>query len=60
MSKLKSYNVQAKIDALVTTEIKASSLEEALAAAKKLEWLDFFDATGEVIDAAFELTGIYN
>lgn len=58
MAKLKSYNVWADIKVISSIEIKAESLEDALAISKKLEVTDFIDITGEHIDSSMEITGV--
>ena len=58
--KIKSYQAQARINLLVSVEISAENLDEALAKAKRLEETDFVEILGEYIsNEGFELTGVY-
>ena len=57
--KKKSYQVQAVLHLMVTTEIYAASIDEALEQSKSMKRDNFVDITGECIDANYAITGIY-
>ena len=59
MPRLKAYHVQAKIDMLVNTTIKADSLEAAVREARSLGVEDFVEIPGDHIDSELQITGVY-
>lgn len=56
---IKKFNIQAKLDLLVSIEISARTLEEALLKSKELEVDDFININGEHLDSEMQITGIY-
>ena len=56
----KDYTVQAKLDLVVSINISARSLEEALEKSKQLKVQDFVDILGDYIDGEMEITGMYS
>lgn len=57
--KHKSYQAQARISTLVSVELTAKDVDEALLKAKELRDEDFVEILGECLDNSFELTGVY-
>lgn len=57
--KRKQFVVQAKLNLWTSITVTASSLEEALAEAKKLNESDFVEFQGDFIDGDFRITGAY-
>lgn len=58
MKKVYTYGVWAKTDHLINIEIKAESLEDAVAKSKELKEEDFVEVLGEYADGNFEITGV--
>jgi hypothetical protein len=58
-NKLKQFTVSAKLDLLVSVEVTARSLDEALEKSKSLKVQDFVDVDGDYLDGEMEITGIY-
>jgi hypothetical protein len=56
----KTYLAQARLTNLVTVEVHARSLDDALIVAQELHADDFITVDGEPLDGSFELTGIYS
>ncbi len=60
MAKRKRYTVQARLDLLVTTEVLAESLEDAVEQTKKLGEHDFVDIPeGQYQEGSYTITGVY-
>jgi hypothetical protein len=59
MSKMIEFEVQAKLDLLVSTTVSAKSIEEALEKAKGLQETDFVEFLGDYIDGKFRVSGVY-
>jgi hypothetical protein len=57
--KARRFCVQALSKGLVTIDITASSLEEAVEKSKALEEKDFVEIVGECLEAEFRITGVY-
>jgi hypothetical protein len=59
-STAKGYNISARITVDVSVETDATSFDEALSEAKKLEVTDFITIDGEYLDdQGVQLRGIY-
>ena len=56
---MKTFQVSAKLDLFVSTEIQAKSLEEALEKARKFKEQEFVTILGDYLDGNMEITGIY-
>lgn len=56
--KVYTYGVWAKTSHLTNIEIKADSLEDAVAKAKELKEEDFVEVHGEYVDGSFEIRGV--
>lgn len=59
MAKLKTYHVMAELDLQVGIDIKATSMEDALQQARKLDEQSFVTIEGEYLDGHWSLYGIY-
>lgn len=57
--KLKTYCVQGQLKLMVSIEVSAHDLDEALAKSKEFNEDDFVDILGELIDGNFKITGVY-
>lgn len=60
MAKLKTYHIQADIKTLVSIEIKAENMRDAIAQSEALQVQDFITIDGEYIDGELDITGIYS
>ena len=58
-NKIRKFYVQAKIDVLVSVELSARTIDEALEKSKTLKVEDFITVDGDHIDSEMEITGIY-
>jgi len=55
-----TFNVQAEMTVLVSKNVTAKTLEEAVEKAKELRTADFITVDGDWIDeSAFRITGVY-
>jgi hypothetical protein len=57
--KQQSYTVQARIVVEGDLEVRAESLDEALAKAKELKLDDFITVTGGHNDSSLRITGVF-
>ncbi len=57
--KLQTYCIQAKLNLMVSIEVSAHDLDEALAMSKEKEVSDFVDIHGDYIDGNMRVTGVY-
>ena len=58
MAKAKAYHVYSHLDITVSSEILATSLEDACAKAQVLQVKDFADLHGDWIDGEMHVTGV--
>jgi hypothetical protein len=58
-TKIKTYQVMAKVEVDVSIEVQATSLEEAIQKSSSLKEQDFITIDGEYLDGNFEITGVY-
>jgi hypothetical protein len=58
MAKLIEFEVQARLNILVSISVSAHSLEEALEKAKHLSESDFVEFCGDYMDGEFKVTGV--
>lgn len=59
IKKLNTYHVSFVVEVFTSIEIKAESLEDALARAKEFHVTDVVEIPGEHIDSTLKLTGVY-
>jgi len=57
--KVKSFIVAARLNIECDTEIKAESLEDAIAQARKLSECDFVTIHGDYMDGDMDVTGVF-
>ena len=57
--KQKDFEVQAKLELLVSITVTAKDLNEAVEKSKELHENDFTDFLGDYIDGSFRVTGVY-
>ena len=55
----KSYQVQAVLHLMVTVEVNAKSIDEAIETSKTFKETDFVEILGEYLDGNFNVTGVY-
>jgi len=57
--KLQTYCIQAKLSLIVSTEVSAHDLDEALAKSKEMNEDNFVEILGEYMDGNHTITGVY-
>lgn len=57
--KVKSYQVQAVLHLMISVDVQAKSLDDALELSKTMKEVDFVDIQGEYIDGDMRITGAY-
>jgi len=57
--KMQTFNVQARLDLWVSTEIKAENLLDAVQEASTMQEKDFVTIDGDFIDGKLHITGVY-
>lgn len=59
MAKTREYQVQAKLELLISISTNASSLLEAIEKSKNLKEDSFADIIGDYVDGEMRITGVY-
>ncbi len=59
ISKQKDYEVQAKLELVVSITISAVDLDKAVEISKGFTETDFVDMHGDYLDGKFRITGVY-
>jgi hypothetical protein len=57
--KVETYCIQAQLKLMVSIEVSAHDLDEALAMSKDKDVQDFVEIQGDYIDGSHRVTGVY-
>jgi adenosine deaminase len=57
--KQKDFEVQAKLELLVSVTVSAKNLDEAIEKSKGFRETDFVDILGDYMDGNFYISGVY-